>query len=59
MEASIQQCNRMRAQTGIRHQIIAAACSVDHARQIAALYTECGYRAVETAATWTTTRRTP
>jgi superfamily II DNA or RNA helicase len=47
VEGSIQQCNRMRAQTGIQHQIIAAACSVDHARQIRALYIGCGYRAAE------------
>lgn len=47
VEASIQQCDRLRAQTGIQHQIIAAACSVDHARQIASIYTECGYRAAE------------
>lgn len=47
VEASIQACNRMRAQTGIQHQIIAAACSVDHARQVAAIYNECGYRAAE------------
>uniref|UniRef100_UPI003F58073E DEAD/DEAH box helicase n=1 Tax=Mycolicibacterium obuense TaxID=1807 RepID=UPI003F58073E len=47
VEASIQQCDRMRSQTGIQHQIIAAACSVDHARQVAALYRECNYRAAE------------
>ena len=47
VEASIQQCDRMRAQTSIQHQIIAAACSVEHARQVAALYAECGYRAAE------------
>lgn len=47
VEASIQACDRMRAQTGIQHQIIAAACSVDHARQVAAIYNECGYRAAE------------
>jgi DNA repair protein RadD len=46
-EASIQACNRLRAQTGIPHQVIAAACSVDHARQISAIYEECGYRAAE------------
>lgn len=46
-EASIQRCNALRAQTGIQHQIIAAACSVDHARQIRAIYEECGYRAAE------------
>jgi DNA repair protein RadD len=46
-EASIQRCNALRAQTGIQHQIIAAACSVDHARQVRAIYEECGYRAAE------------
>ena len=46
-EASIQRCNRLRAETGIQHQIIAAACSVDHARQVRAIYEECGYRAAE------------
>jgi DNA repair protein RadD len=47
VEASIQQCNAMRAATGVKHQVIAAACSVDHARQVAALYEECGYHAAE------------
>ncbi len=46
-EASIQRCNGLRAQTGIQHQIIAAACSVDHARQVRAIYQELGYRAAE------------
>jgi DNA repair protein RadD len=46
-EASIQRCNVLRAQSGIQHQIIAAACSVDHARQVRAVYEECGYRAAE------------
>jgi DNA repair protein RadD len=46
-EASIQRCNRLRAQTGLPHQIIAAACSVDHARQVRSIYEECGYRAAE------------
>jgi DNA repair protein RadD len=46
-EASIQRCNALRAQTGIQHQIIAAACSVDHARQVREIYEECGYRAAE------------
>jgi len=46
-EASIQRCEAMRAQTGIKHQIIAAACSIDHARQVRALYEECGYEAAE------------
>lgn len=47
VETSIQQCNAMRAQTGLKHQVIAAACSVDHARQVRALYEECGCVAAE------------
>lgn len=47
VEASIQQCDGMRANTGVKHQIIAVACSVDHARQVRALYEECGYVAAE------------
>jgi excisionase family DNA binding protein len=46
-EASIQRCNALRAETGIPHQIIASACSVDHARQVRSIYEECGYRASE------------
>lgn len=46
-EASIQRCEALRAETGIQHQIIAAACSVDHARQVRSIYQECGYRAAE------------
>ena len=46
-EASINRCDAMRAATGIQHQVIAAACSVDHARQVRAIYEECGYRAAE------------
>jgi DNA repair protein RadD len=46
-EASIHRCEAMRAQTGLPHQIIAAACSVDHARQVRVIYEELGYRAAE------------
>lgn len=46
-EASIQTCNALRAETGIAHQIIASACSVDHARQVRGIYQELGYRAAE------------
>lgn len=46
-EASIQRCEALRTGTGIQHQIIASACSVDHARQVRAIYEECGYRAAE------------
>lgn len=47
VEASIQRCDSLRAATGIPHQIIAAACSIDHARQVRSIYEECGYRAAE------------
>lgn len=47
VEASIQRCDAMRAETGLKHQVIAAACSIDHARQVRALYEECGYVAAE------------
>lgn len=46
-EASIQRCNALRAETGIQHQVIAVACSVDHARQVRSVYEQCGYRARE------------
>ena len=46
-EASIARCEALRAGTGLPHQIIAAACSVDHARQVRGIYGECGYRAAE------------
>lgn len=46
-DASIQRMNELRAKTGQKHQIIAAACSVDHARQIRALYEQRGLRARE------------
>lgn len=46
-EASIQRCEALRAATGIQHQVIAAACSVDHARQVRAIYEECNYRSAE------------
>lgn len=47
VEASILRCRRMRERTGLKHQIIAAACSVDHAKQVRALYEECGFVAKE------------
>lgn len=47
VDASITRWRRMRAQTGIQHQIIAAACSVDHARQVRSLYEERDVRASE------------
>lgn len=45
VEASIAECNLMRQRTGTHHQIIASACSIDHARQVRSIYKECGYRA--------------
>jgi len=46
-ESSIQRCNELRQRTGTKHQIIAAACSVDHARQVRRIYEQCGYSARE------------
>ena len=46
-EASIKCLREMRERTGSQHQLIAAACSVDHARQVRALYEQCGLRAKE------------
>ncbi len=47
VEASIQKCRLLREKTGTRHQIIAVACSIDHARQVRSLYEQCGVRAKE------------
>lgn len=47
VEASIVRCLSLRERTGRKHQIIAAACSVDHARQVRALYGERGLEARE------------
>ena len=47
VEASIRRCLMMREHAGFHHQVIAAACSVDHARQVRALYEQRGFRAAE------------
>lgn len=47
VEASIKYLTDMRAKTGFAHQLIAVACSVDHARQIRSLYAERGLTARE------------
>jgi len=46
-EASIVRCLELRNRTGLKHQIIAVACSVDHARQVRAIYEERGLEARE------------
>lgn len=46
VDASIAHCLRLR-QSGTHHQIIAAACSVDHARQVRSLFEERGMAARE------------
>jgi DNA repair protein RadD len=46
-EASVLRCVSLRNKTGLKHQIIAAACSVDHARQIRAIYEQLGLEARE------------
>ena len=45
--ASIKYLQELRERSGFRHQIIAVACSVDHARQVRSLYEECGLKARE------------
>lgn len=47
VEESIAKLNLLRANTKVHHQIIAVACSVDHARQVRALYEERGIKAQE------------
>lgn len=47
VEASIKYLQDLRGRTGYRHQLIAVACSVDHARQVRSLYEEHGLSARE------------
>jgi DNA repair protein RadD len=47
VEASIKYLQDLRQRTGFRHQLIAVGCSIDHARQIAALYAERGIKSQE------------
>jgi len=47
VDASIQRMRELRARAGQKHQIIASACSIDHARQIRALYEERGLKTRE------------
>lgn len=47
VDASIKHLEELRQRTGFRHQLIAVACSVDHARQIRALYEERKVKAHE------------
>jgi len=44
VDASIQWLEELR-QSGTKHQIIAATCSINHAREVASLYRERGYKA--------------
>lgn len=47
VDASIEKLNQLRDGSTVRHQIIAAACSVDHSRQIRSLYEERNLKARE------------
>jgi superfamily II DNA or RNA helicase len=47
VQASIRRCLMMRELNGFHHQVVASACSIDHARQIRALYEQNGFRAAE------------
>jgi DNA repair protein RadD len=46
-EASILRCLALRNKTGLKHQIIASACSIDHARQVRSIYEQLGMEARE------------
>ena len=46
-DASIKYLHELRDRTGYRHQLIAAACSIDHAREVRSIYNERGLRASE------------
>lgn len=46
VDASLDKLDQLR-QSGTKHQLIAVACSVNHARQIRSLYAERGYEAAE------------
>jgi DNA repair protein RadD len=47
VDKSIQKLSEMRTQAGHNHQIIAVACSVDHAKQVRSLYEERSLKARE------------
>lgn len=47
VEASVKYLQELRERTGFRHQLIAVACSVDHAKQVRSLYEERGLRTRE------------
>lgn len=42
VDASIQRMHELRQKTGLKQQIIAAACSIDHAKQVRTLYEQRG-----------------
>ena len=44
VDNSLEKLEQLR-QTGTKHQLIAVACSIDHARQVRSLYKERGYEA--------------
>jgi DNA repair protein RadD len=47
VDASIQWLRYLREGTGLQHQLIAVACSMDHARQVRSLYVERGLQTRE------------
>lgn len=47
VDTSIQRMRELRSKTGQKQQIIAAACSIDHARQLRVLYEERGIKTRE------------
>ena len=57
VKSSIEQCLRLRREGQSHHQIIAAACSVQHAERITQLYREAGFHAMEIHSEQSKTRR--
>jgi DNA repair protein RadD len=47
VDASLKHLNIMRDRSGFRHQLIAVACSVDHAKEVRSLYEQRGYKSHE------------
>lgn len=57
VRSSLEQCLRLREAGNMKHQVIAAACSVQHAKRIAQLYREAGFVALEIHSEQTKARR--
>jgi superfamily II DNA or RNA helicase len=56
VDASLEKLELLR-QSGTNHQLIAVACSVDHAKQIRSIYAERGYKSAEIHSNMSATER--